>query len=133
MIVTNHLIVCKISFNTNSCKLKMEHICYKIIFKTVLYTDIMTMTLISRLVLLSDKTIFHLTILILVCADGLFGVNCASSCGECLNQPCDKVSGQCPAGGCTAGYTGTNCDQSNESFFHIFCVIAPKHIIACKI
>ena len=60
MIVTNHLILCKISFNTNNCKLKMEHICYKIIFKTVLYKDIMTMTLISRLVLLPYKTIFSL-------------------------------------------------------------------------
>ena len=59
MIVTNHLIVCKISFKTNNCKLKMEHMCYKIIFKTVLYEDIMTMTFISRLVLLSYKTIFH--------------------------------------------------------------------------
>ena len=67
----------------------------------------------SKLVLLSDLPLFHKTILISVCADGLFGINCASSCGECLNQPCDKVSGQCPAGGCTAGYTGTNCDQSN--------------------
>lgn len=45
------------------------------------------------------------------CSDGTFGPTCESVC-QCYNfQPCNKVTGTCPPGGCEAGYQGRTCDS----------------------
>ena len=42
------------------------------------------------------------------CPDGRYGADCSLSC-QCRNgSPCDHITGQCV---CTAGFTGTFCQQ----------------------
>ena len=37
-----------------------------------------------------------------------FGNNCTETC-NCVNQPCDHITGVCPPGGCLRGYTRSDC------------------------
>lgn len=43
-----------------------------------------------------------------VCADGFYGEGCRQRCTCANNATCDGETGTCR---CTAGWTGTNCDQ----------------------
>ncbi|WAQ98505.1 MEG10-like protein, partial [Mya arenaria] len=46
------------------------------------------------------------------CDDYSYGQNCSSRCGHCLvDAVCDRISGNCPSGGCKMGYSGSRCDQ----------------------
>lgn len=58
------------------------------------------------------------TILFIECDGGLFGVNCSTTCGHCLNnQQCHHLDGTC-AKGCDPGYMGDNCAEGRNTFFY---------------
>ncbi|XP_052087932.1 multiple epidermal growth factor-like domains protein 10 isoform X2 [Mytilus californianus] len=44
------------------------------------------------------------------CNNWYFGNNCLMEC-NCLVEPCNKVDGICPLGGCKEGWHGKSCDQ----------------------
>ena len=47
-----------------------------------------------------------------VCGKGTYGMNCNTSCNNCLSETCDKVEGLCTIKDtCKAGYLGSKCDQ----------------------
>lgn len=49
---------------------------------------------------------------ILVCDNGMFGINCDSKCGYCLeNVMCNYLNGCC-YNGCVLGYLGDFCNIS---------------------
>ncbi|PIK51303.1 Multiple epidermal growth factor-like domains protein 10 [Apostichopus japonicus] len=43
------------------------------------------------------------------CDDGLFGADCALTCGTCVNGVCDDVNGLC---NCYPGFIGDECDEA---------------------
>ncbi|XP_071845822.1 uncharacterized protein [Apostichopus japonicus] len=43
------------------------------------------------------------------CNDGLFGADCALTCGTCVNGVCDDVNGLC---NCYPGFTGDTCEDA---------------------
>ena len=47
------------------------------------------------------------------CRAGLYGENCAHTCGYCANDAvCDHVTGNaCPGERCELGYEGAGCQQ----------------------
>ena len=52
-----------------------------------------------------------LCFLITACDKGTFGEGCRSSC-HCLNGVgCNNVDGQCPRGGCDAGWKKNTCSE----------------------
>lgn len=57
------------------------------------------------------KFIGPFALLLEACDDGLFGENCNTSCGRCLNsEPCHHINGSC-AKGCESGFQGWNCTE----------------------
>ncbi|XP_071132277.1 uncharacterized protein [Mytilus edulis] len=44
------------------------------------------------------------------CDNWYFGNNCSMEC-NCLAEPCNKVDGKCPIGGCKDGWHGESCNQ----------------------
>jgi hypothetical protein len=51
------------------------------------------------------------------CNDGVFGENCDSSCGRCLDsQPCHNINGAC-LNGCESGYIGSNCTEGKRCIY----------------
>lgn len=57
-------------------------------------------------------------VLITECTPGYFGLNCREHCsGHCTNkEPCDHVSGVCPAG-CGDGYMDQYCNSCKKPKF----------------
>ncbi|XP_071083834.1 protein draper-like [Haliotis cracherodii] len=48
---------------------------------------------------------------IAACADGVYGIDCTSKCGNCLNgDACNKSTGTCPRG-CGAGWMNNTCHK----------------------
>ena len=69
------------------------------------------------------KILPRFDLLCLECESGKYGVNCQSTCGNCLVQnQCSHIDGVC-SGGCAAGYTGGLCQTSKVKqgidFLHI--------------
>lgn len=52
----------------------------------------------------------------LACNNWYFGTNCSTEC-NCLVEPCNKVDGICPFGGCKEGWHGESCNQSKKLIF----------------
>ncbi|WAQ98534.1 hypothetical protein MAR_022907 [Mya arenaria] len=51
---------------------------------------------------------------ITACTDGAYGLHCSSKCSHCRDSGvCEKVTGNCPAGGCERGFKGAKCDTSS--------------------
>ena len=46
------------------------------------------------------------------CGKGKYGLNCNTSCNNCLSETCDPVEGLCKIKDtCKPGYLGSKCDQ----------------------
>ena len=46
------------------------------------------------------------------CGKGTYGLNCNTSCNNCLSETCDNVKGLCMIKDtCKPGYLGSKCDQ----------------------
>jgi len=46
------------------------------------------------------------------CGKGTYGLNCNTSCSNCLSETCDNVEGLCKIKDtCKPGYLGSKCDQ----------------------
>ena len=46
------------------------------------------------------------------CGKGTYGLNCNTSCNNCLSEKCDNVEGLCMIKDtCRPGYLGSKCDQ----------------------
>ena len=46
------------------------------------------------------------------CGKGTYGLNCNTSCNNCLSETCDNVEGLCTIKDtCKPGYLGSKCDQ----------------------
>jgi len=46
------------------------------------------------------------------CGKGTYGLNCNTSCNNCLSKTCDNVEGLCTIKDtCKPGYLGSKCDQ----------------------
>jgi hypothetical protein len=43
------------------------------------------------------------------CSTGIYGVNCESRCGTCVNRICDRFDGRCKYG-CIEGFNGDHCN-----------------------
>lgn len=58
------------------------------------------------------------TIFFSECPHGQYGKACSSQCGNCLNQmPCNYFNGTCH-GGCSSGWTGDKCVQSEYKIYY---------------
>ena len=48
------------------------------------------------------------------CDGGTYGADCHYHCGHCLDkQQCDVIDGSC-LNGCSMGYSGAKCTESNN-------------------
>ncbi|XP_056003380.1 uncharacterized protein LOC125662467 [Ostrea edulis] len=48
------------------------------------------------------------------CSNNTYGVNCVYSCGHCINETCDHVTGNCSIG-CDRGWTTSKCNTACSS------------------
>ena len=64
---------------------------------------------VSRLYIIEIQ--FHFILLTIACSDGVYGQNCAITCGNCASgEACNHIDGMCPSG-CEPGWEGGLCIQ----------------------
>lgn len=52
------------------------------------------------------------------CPHSQYGKACSFQCGNCLNpMPCNYINGSCH-GGCSSGWTGDKCNQSEYKIYY---------------
>lgn len=62
-----------------------------------------------------NKTIFYGK----ACEEGMYGVNCSTPCGHCLDSDqCHHINGTCISG-CDSGYQGIKCLKGDHLYTSI--------------
>ena len=58
-------------------------------------------------------------LLFAACSSGKYGMNCNSTCGQCKDDACDILSGNCTEG-CMDDYYGPLCKECEFPFINYY-------------